>query len=97
MKSMNLRLEKCVGIGTDCCIVMLGNHGAVKELQKVATNAVMTPCYSHNLNRSLSVSSRILLLEKASSVIKEITFFSSKIHPKRNIVKNSRSTTCTIM
>lgn len=87
MRDMNLNLKTCVGIGTDGCSVMLGeNNGAVKKIKEVATNAVATPCYAHKLNLSLSVSSRISIIEKATSVMKEITFFFKHYTPKRNTV-----------
>ena len=72
MKNMNLNFENCVGIGTDGCSVMLSDEcGAVKEVQKVAKNALKTPCYNHKLNNSLAESAKILIVEKASSIIKE--------------------------
>lgn len=86
MKGSNLKLESCVGVGTDGCSVMLGNIGAVKEVQKDAKNALMTPCYFHKLNLSLSVSSKIQIIENASAVMKEVTFFFKTNFPKRNIV-----------
>lgn len=85
MEELNLKFENCVGIGTDGCSVMLGEKaGAVKEIQKHAKNALMTPCFSHKLNNTLSKSSDVLLIKKASCTIKEATrFFKSKF-PKRH-------------
>ena len=84
MKEMNLKLENCVAIGTDGCAVMLGEHGAVKEVQKKAKNAVMMPCFSHKLNNSISKSLKIALIEKASSIMREVTLFFKVSRPKRN-------------
>jgi hypothetical protein len=75
MRNMNLNFKSCVGIGTYGCSVMLGErNGAVKKMQEVVINAVATPCYAHKLNLSLSVSSKILIIKNATSVIKEVTF-----------------------
>lgn len=84
MKDMKLPLENCVAVGTDGCAVMLGEHGAVKELQKEAKNACMTPCFSHKLNNSISKSSKVVLIERASGIIREVTLFFKISRPKRN-------------
>jgi len=48
MNSIGLDLEKCVGVGTDGCSVMVSElHGAVSEIIKVAPNARRCPCYNH--------------------------------------------------
>jgi hypothetical protein len=62
----------------------LERDGGVKKIEEVATNAVATPFYAHKLNLSRSVSSKILIIEKASSVIKKVTFFFKHYTPKRN-------------
>jgi hypothetical protein len=79
---LNLPLTQCVGIGTDGCSVMLSDRGAVKEIQKNATNAIMTPCHSHKLNNSISKSSNVKVIENSVSVMKEVVSFIS--YPKRN-------------
>ena len=87
MRDMNLELQNCVGIGTDNCSTMLGEkNGAVKNLVEVLKNAVSTPCYNHKLNLSLSVSLKVLIVAKATSVIEEVTFFFKHYSPKRNTV-----------
>lgn len=86
MKELNLTLKYCVGIGTDGCAVMLGKIGAVQEIQKEATNASRTPCFSHKLNISISKSAKVPLIEKTNSIIKEVTKFFHNSHPKRNVI-----------
>ncbi|XP_061706345.1 zinc finger MYM-type protein 1-like [Cydia pomonella] len=60
-------------------------RGAVTEIQKEATNAVKTPCYSHKLNNSISHSSKVPPIRDAVSVMKEVIAF-FKSHPKRRTV-----------
>ncbi|XP_039298901.1 52 kDa repressor of the inhibitor of the protein kinase-like [Nilaparvata lugens] len=79
---LKLPFDKCIGIGTDGCSVMLSDNGAVKEIQKVAKNAITTPCYNHKLNNSISKCSNIKLIENSVSVLKEVIAFFS--FPKRN-------------
>ena len=75
-------IDQCIGIGVDGCAVMLADRGAVKEIQKVATNAILSPCHNHMLNNSLSKCSKVKIIEKSVSAMKEtISFFS---FPKRN-------------
>jgi len=83
MKKMNLRMEKCASIGTDGCAVMLSDIGAVNEIRKEAKNAVMTPCFSHKLNNSISKSVKVRLIENVASAIREVDKFFKNSFPKR--------------
>lgn len=85
MKEMKLVLENCVGLGTDGCSVMTGdNSGAVKKIQTEAVNALMTPCFSHKLNNSISQSSTVPVIKKVVGVITEVTYFFQAKKPKRH-------------
>jgi hypothetical protein len=85
-KRLKLPLERCIGIGTDGCAVMLSEvRGAATEVQKEAKNAVKTPCYSHKLNNSISRSSKVPAIRDAVAVMKEVIAF-FKSHPKRKTV-----------
>lgn len=86
MKDMGLDVQKCFAIGTDACIVMLGDRGAVRVIQKESTNAEMTPCFSHKLNSSISKSVQIALIKKICEIIREVTTFFHDSRPKRNTV-----------
>jgi len=81
IKSTNLNLPNCVGVGTDGCTVMLSEVGAVQEIQKQAPNALATPCYSHKLNNIIAQSSKVAAISKSVDVMKEIISFFS--FPKR--------------
>ncbi|KAH0814367.1 hypothetical protein GEV33_008425 [Tenebrio molitor] len=71
-KRLKLPLERCIGIGTDGCAVMLSEvRGAATEVQKEAKNAVKTPRYSHKLNNSISRSSKVPAIRDAVAVMKE--------------------------
>ncbi|KAJ8879021.1 hypothetical protein PR048_019627 [Dryococelus australis] len=72
LKSLGLSRDDCVGFGTDGCSVMISEKGAVKEIQKEASNAVMTHCYSHKLNNVISQSSKDKIIENTVDVMKEI-------------------------
>ena len=86
LRSLGLDLENCVGIGTDGCAMMVSEHcGAVKEVQKVAKNALRCPCFNHALNLSMSKTSSIQSVRNSIGVIKEIVaFFGASA--KRNYV-----------
>lgn len=80
--NLGLDLEKCVGIGTEGCSVMVS---AVNDIIKVAPNARRCPCYNHSLNNSISQSSRVSSIRNLIGVIKEVVSFfsaSSKIKSK---------------
>lgn len=86
INSIGLDLEKCVGVGTDGCSVMVSElRGAVSEIIKVAPNARRCPCYNHSLNNSISQSSRVKSIRNLIGVIKEtVSFFSASA--KRTVV-----------
>lgn len=70
--------EKCVGIGTDNCSVMVSEiTGAVQEIRKVARHARRCPCMNHSLNNSLKKSNTILACKNTISKMKEIIAFSN--------------------
>lgn len=88
LQAVQLPLEKCVGIGTDGCTVMISdNMGAVREIQNTAKNAIRTPCYNHKLNLSISQCAKITSIEKTVCLMKEVTSFFS--FPKRATVLNA--------
>jgi len=86
INSIGLDLEKCVGVGTDGCSVMVSElRGAVSEIIKAAPNARRCPCYNHSLNNSISQSSRVKSIRNLIGVIKEtVSFFSASA--KRTVV-----------
>ncbi|KAJ8871854.1 hypothetical protein PR048_028194 [Dryococelus australis] len=82
LKSLELSLDDCMGIGTGGCSVMISEKGAVKEIQKEASNAAMTLYYSHKLNNVISQSSKVNIIENTVDVMKEVISFLS--FPKRS-------------
>jgi len=51
LDKLGLPLDKCVGIATDGCSVMLSEKcGAVNMLRIKMKNAIIFSCYSHTLN-----------------------------------------------
>jgi len=86
LQGIGLDLLKCVAVGTDGCPAMIADRGAVTEIQTVATNALKTPCFSHELNNSISQSVKVGVVQKASKTIWEVTRFFIKSRPKRNSV-----------
>lgn len=55
LKELELPLEECIGIRTGGYSVMPSeNRGAVKNIQAVATNVIVTiitPCHNYKLNK----------------------------------------------
>jgi hypothetical protein len=48
LKEFGLDVNLCVGIGTDECSVMMWKKvGAVKAIQKEASNSFRCPCFNH--------------------------------------------------
>ncbi|XP_064471819.1 52 kDa repressor of the inhibitor of the protein kinase-like [Ornithodoros turicata] len=89
LKTLGLDPEKCVGIATDGCSVMVSEIcGAVSEIKKHAPNAVHCPCFNHALNLSLSKSCKVQAIRNAVGIMKEvISFFAAS--SKRNVVLKS--------
>lgn len=89
-KKLGLRLDKCVGIGTDTCSVMMSEIcGAVKEIQKEAKNALRTPCFNHKLNLSISQSNKIPCIRNAVGTMKEcVRFFDASAKRSRTLQKH---------
>jgi len=85
LKRLNIPLEKCAGIGTDGCSVMLSEVvGAVSEIQKEAINAVRTPCFNHKLNLSIAQSNKVVCIRNAVGTMKEcIRFFDASSKRQR--------------
>lgn len=86
LKDYEFDLDKCIGIGTDGCSVMVSTaRGAVQQIQKYAKYAIHCPCTNHALNLSISKSSTVQLIRNCIGVMKEvISFF--HISAKRNYV-----------
>jgi hypothetical protein len=75
-KTLKFPLERCVGIGTDGCAVMLSEvRSAATEVQEEVKNAVKTSCYGHQLNNSISRSSKVPAIRGAVAVMKEVIAF----------------------
>ncbi|XP_040075022.2 52 kDa repressor of the inhibitor of the protein kinase-like [Ixodes scapularis] len=89
LKDLGLDLERCVGVATDGCSVMVSELcGAVSEIKRCAPNAVHCPCFNHALNLSLSKSSRVQAFRNAVGIMEIISFFTASL--KRNIaLKNA--------
>ncbi|KAK3909297.1 52 kDa repressor of the inhibitor of the protein kinase [Frankliniella fusca] len=85
IKLSGMNLEKCAGIGTDGCSVMLSEVvGTVFEIQKEAINAVRTPCFNHKLNLSIAQSNKVVCIRNAVGTMKEcITFFDASSKRQR--------------
>ncbi|XP_046685278.1 uncharacterized protein LOC124371012 [Homalodisca vitripennis] len=76
LQKLRLNLDKCIGIATDNCSVMVSElKGAVQEIQKYARNALRTPCFSHKLNLSLSKSNQVISIRNAIGTMKSCDFF----------------------
>ncbi|XP_046684997.1 52 kDa repressor of the inhibitor of the protein kinase-like [Homalodisca vitripennis] len=90
LQKLRLNLDKCIGIATDNCSVMVSElKGAVQEIQKYARNALRTPCFSHKLNLSLSKSNQVISIRNAIGTMKScVTFFDDS--PKRNTVLKTK-------
>nr|CAI5831364.1 unnamed protein product [Callosobruchus analis] len=83
LRRYKLDPARCIGIGCDSCAVNVSDTvGAVREIQLEAVNAQKVPCYSHKLNNSLSITSKVMEVNCTIGIMKEVvSFFSS--HPKR--------------
>lgn len=89
LNELSLNIEKCVGIGTDGCSVMTSeSKGAVQEIQKQARHAVRSPCFNHNLNLSLSKSSRIQAVRNATGTIQETVSFFTSSSKQNHVLKH---------
>lgn len=86
IRLFGLNLEKCIGIGCDGCSVNMSKvKGAAVEIQKVAKNAIICPCFNHALNLSISKSLTIRSVKNTMGIIQEIvSFFQSSA--KRNFI-----------
>lgn len=86
LQRLGLDLANCVGISTDGCSVNTSEAiGAIQEVQKVAIHAVRCPCYNHQLNLTLSKTSKVQSVRNAFGIMGEvISFFSAS--SKRNVV-----------
>ncbi|KAJ8884589.1 hypothetical protein PR048_016446 [Dryococelus australis] len=75
LKSLGSSLDDCASIRTDGCSVMISEKRTVKEIQKEASNAVMSPYYSHKLNNVISQSSKVTIIENTVDVMKDVISF----------------------
>jgi hypothetical protein len=90
VKSMNLDLLNCVGIGTDGCSVMTSQvRGAVSVIQSGATNAVRCPCFNHALNLSLGKSASVQSVRNAVGIVKEVVSFFTASAKRNFVLKNT--------
>ncbi|EFA06509.1 52 kDa repressor of the inhibitor of the protein kinase-like Protein [Tribolium castaneum] len=88
LTNAELKLEDCIGIGTDGCSVMLGDkNGAVTNLQKSLKNAVRCPCYNHSLNLSISKSSSVQAVRNAMGTLKDVVSFINASAKRNNVLK----------
>lgn len=89
LKKFSLNLDDCIGITTDGCSVMTSKaRGAVQHIQKIAKNAIYSPCANHALNLCISKSSTVQFVRNSVGIIKEVVaFFNSS--SKRNFVLKS--------
>lgn len=77
LDKFGLPLDKCVGIATDGCSVMLSEEcGAVNMLRVKMKNAIKCSCYSHALNLSIMKGCKIKFIRNAFGLIKEVIHFS---------------------
>ena len=75
-----------IGIGTDGCSVNTSETvGAVQEVQKKAVHAVRCSCYSHQLNLTLSKTSKVQAIRNSFGIMGEVIFFFTA-SSKRNAV-----------
>lgn len=89
LKTLNLDLLDCVGIGTDGCSVMTSQvRGAVTVIQFTATNAVRCPCFNHALNLSLGKSATVQSVRNAVGIVKEVVSFFTASAKRNFVLKN---------
>jgi len=73
LDSLDLCVNKCVGIGTDGCSILTSQRcGEVTELLRKAVNAIHCPCFNHALNLSLSNCSDAKAIRNCSGVTAEV-------------------------
>lgn len=74
---------RCVGIGTNACIAMLGDRGALGEIQKGPRMVSELHVF---LISSISKSAMIDTIKKISKIIREVPSFLKASNSKRNTV-----------
>lgn len=90
LDKLDLPFEKCVGITTDGCSVMLSEKcGAVKTLKAKINNAIKCTCFSHALNLSIMKGSKIKFVRNAFGIMTEIINFFNTSAKKKYISKNT--------
>jgi hypothetical protein len=73
-------------LGSEQMDVLSEVRSAATEVQEEVKNAVKTSCYGHQLNNSISRSSKVPAIRGAVAVMKEVIAFFFKYHPKRRTV-----------
>jgi len=90
LDKFGLPLDKCVGIATDGCSVMLSEKcGAVNMLRVKMKNAIKCSCYSHALNLSIMKGCKIKFIRNAFGLIKEVIHFFSSSAKKNFVLKKT--------
>lgn len=86
LEVLGLNLDHCVGIGCDGCSVNISEiKGAAAEIQKYAKNAVLSSCFNHALNLTISKCSNVKSIKNVIGIIQElVSFFNASA--KRNFV-----------
>lgn len=99
LQKLGLDLKNCVGVGCDGCSVNVSAvRGAVYEIQKTAVNAVLSSCFNHKLNLSISKTMNVKCVKNAMGIIQEVVSFfnaSAKRHfVLKKYLKNSLNSPC---
>jgi len=85
-KECGLDLQRCVGAGTDNCLVMTSEtKGAVQEIKKEAPLLERNPCMNHALNSSLGKSCNVPACRNAMSAMKEVIQFAHNSAKKQGV------------
>ncbi|KAJ8674568.1 hypothetical protein QAD02_005830 [Eretmocerus hayati] len=90
LKDLGLDPEKCVGITTDGCSVMISETcGAVSVIKQECKNASYSPCHSHMLNLSISKASSVRGVRNAVAHMKSTIGFFKASAKRSDSLKNS--------
>ncbi|KAJ8688035.1 hypothetical protein QAD02_023830 [Eretmocerus hayati] len=90
LKDLGLDPEKCVGITTDGCSVMISETcGAVSVIKEDCKNASYSPCHNHMLNLSIFKSSSVRAIRKSVAHMKSTVGFFKASAKRSDPLKNS--------
>ncbi|KAJ8685877.1 hypothetical protein QAD02_021670 [Eretmocerus hayati] len=90
LKDLGLDPEKCVGITTDGCSVMISETcGAVSVIKEDCKNASYSPCHNHMLNLSISKSSSVRAIRNSLAHMKSTVGFFKASAKRSDPLKNS--------